>query len=512
MAFIIRKVFLLILLSVFFAQYSAGQKGKSELIIDSVSVINDDGHVIISWTLESDITDGNFAIHRRENGIYNTIATTSDLNTDHYIDTNVGADLQAQSYFISARKVDNGDYESFASSDAHQTIFLKNLNYDICRGTINIEWSNYSVTTTVGAPQPLPPPVDSTKILMSFNGNDYEIAEYASINQDFIEIPVENSGEYCIKIRSLNTEKTVTSTSNFKCKTVRALDKPEFAHLRNASVINNEFIRLRLYADSTIVNPSYVLYRSAYNIGEFTILDTIQTESGTFHYDDNTYEFERAKEYYFEIIDSCGRSVKTSNTVSSIFLTATSVSDTENELIWNHPEGLGGGISHYIIKRKDLQDDDFEILEPNIPSGQNLYTDHFTDAGEEMLFKEFVYKVKAVEGNNNPYGFTDTVNSNHAMVERDLELFIPNAFKPESTIEKNRTFKPIIRNVVLEKYELIIYNTWGEQIFITDDHETAWNGSHNKREAPTGTYLYSIYLKTSQGKEHKKNGTIKLIR
>ncbi len=39
---------------------------------------------------------------------------------------------------------------------------------------------------------------------------------------------------------------------------------------------------------------------------------------------------------------------------------------------------------------------------------------------------------------------------------------------------------------------LFIYNRWGELVFETNDPAIGWDGTHNEKDAETGTYVYVL--------------------
>ncbi len=490
----------------------SGQKSETSLHIDSVSV-TEETDVAIGWAFESDITEGYFVLHRRMDNVYDSIAAIDNFDIDFFVDTLVNASDKPYSYYISARKLkEDGTYESFASSKAHQTIFIEDLAQDVCKENINIQWSNYVVTTTVHSPDTLEAPFDSTIVMFSYENEGFETADTLSIKQDSTSFPASKPGEYCFKLRSFDSENpSHTSTSNIRCISATTLEPPEFAYLRKASVIDNAFIRLSLYVDSTISNPAYVIHKDYGQNEDFSPVDTINSGKANITYDDDADIFTSAHDYYFTVLDSCRMPVKNSNTVSSLFLHAVPLSNNENLLQWNIPEGFPGGVERFVIRRKTGQDDDFETI-ALVPGYQDYYNDIFSTDNQDLMLHEYIYKIKAIEASQNPFGFKDTVYSNHAEAVREIEIFIPNAFKPESTIEQNRVFKPVIRNARPRQYRMMIYNNWGQIVFRTEDHDVGWNGNINGKRASAGIYLYEISFRTDNGKTHNKKGTVNLIR
>ncbi|MCB9262769.1 MAG: gliding motility-associated C-terminal domain-containing protein [Flavobacteriales bacterium] len=87
---------------------------------------------------------------------------------------------------------------------------------------------------------------------------------------------------------------------------------------------------------------------------------------------------------------------------------------------------------------------------------------------------------------------------------------IPTSFSPNND-GLNDEFKPTLVN--FEKYSLSIYNRWGEELFATEDANTAWNGSYNDKPVPPGVYMYTMrFITTENGKFISVNGLIHVVR
>jgi gliding motility-associated-like protein len=86
---------------------------------------------------------------------------------------------------------------------------------------------------------------------------------------------------------------------------------------------------------------------------------------------------------------------------------------------------------------------------------------------------------------------------------------VPNAFAPDGV---NKMFYPKGQFFDFSLYEMAIYNRWGEQIFITRDVNEGWDGTQNGEIVPLGSYVYTIRFVDADGKEHKRKGTVTVIR
>ena len=89
-------------------------------------------------------------------------------------------------------------------------------------------------------------------------------------------------------------------------------------------------------------------------------------------------------------------------------------------------------------------------------------------------------------------------------------LFVPDAFTPNGN-NLNDQFKPISR-YPLEKYDMKIYNRWGERLFQSNDINIGWDGSFKNQLCPENVYLYIILYKFPYEIEQMKSGTVTLLR
>ena len=181
----------------------------------------------------------------------------------------------------------------------------------------------------------------------------------------------------------------------------------------------------------------------------------------------------------------------------------------KNYLKWNKYEAFAGKVSHYDIYRKTEKGwDVFPIAKIESQDMDTItYIDDVSNMGDTD--GQFAYYVEAVEGTDNPYGFSDTSRSNITYVDQYPKLFVPNAFAPDGY---NSTFLPIMGFVHPDDYLLKIYDRWGELVFETTDKNQGWNGTFNNNDAPKGVYVYLIKIKNANNQIIEKRGTVTLIR
>jgi gliding motility-associated-like protein len=93
-------------------------------------------------------------------------------------------------------------------------------------------------------------------------------------------------------------------------------------------------------------------------------------------------------------------------------------------------------------------------------------------------------------------------------------VYAPTAFSPESTIPKNRSFS--INGAYLgDKFQIIIFNRWGEPVFESQDKNFEWDGTRLGEPLPNATYAYVMKytsITDSDPTIYEKRGGVTLIR
>lgn len=109
----------------------------------------------------------------------------------------------------------------------------------------------------------------------------------------------------------------------------------------------------------------------------------------------------------------------------------------------------------------------------------------------------------------NEFGCLDTSFVNVKILPKTT-VYIPNTFTPDGN-KFNNTFKPIIFDAL--SYELIIFNRWGEQVFISVDQKEAWDGTFKGNLCPDGVYSYQVrYIDYETNKLNTILGHVSLLR
>ncbi|MFM7767258.1 MAG: PKD domain-containing protein, partial [Bacteroidota bacterium] len=91
-------------------------------------------------------------------------------------------------------------------------------------------------------------------------------------------------------------------------------------------------------------------------------------------------------------------------------------------------------------------------------------------------------------------------------------FYVPNAFSPNDD-GVNDFFFNAGYDLDVTSFEMVIFNRWGQRVYVTDSWLKFWNGLDvDNKPAPEGVYAYSIKVVTRGGKEHTFHGTTTLVR
>jgi gliding motility-associated-like protein len=147
-----------------------------------------------------------------------------------------------------------------------------------------------------------------------------------------------------------------------------------------------------------------------------------------------------------------------------------------------------------------------DVLELTVPAGFRDYRwhdgskwpqHHLSEAGDYWLE---VYDHHCV--------LTDSIALD--LVFCGCAPFVPNAFTPNND-SHNEVFQPVF-DCPLDRYQLVVFNRWGETVFESSSAEKGWNGMLSGRKAAVGAYVYVLQYKLFDGSEHQLRGLLNLLR
>jgi len=96
------------------------------------------------------------------------------------------------------------------------------------------------------------------------------------------------------------------------------------------------------------------------------------------------------------------------------------------------------------------------------------------------------------------------------IVGEDYGIYVPNVFTPNGD-GNNEIFQP--KGYGISKYEIQIFDRWGEIVFSTNDFNVGWDGSYKgSSKIMEGSYAWRISLVNVFGKSHELTGHVILIK
>jgi len=95
------------------------------------------------------------------------------------------------------------------------------------------------------------------------------------------------------------------------------------------------------------------------------------------------------------------------------------------------------------------------------------------------------------------------------IVKDEKVFYAPNIFSPNND-GTNDVFRIFVKGV--KKYDLRIFDRWGENVFATEDPEAGWNGTINGKEVEPDVYVYDVYVIFKDTDVLKKKGSVTLVR
>jgi len=185
---------------------------------------------------------------------------------------------------------------------------------------------------------------------------------------------------------------------------------------------------------------------------------------------------------------------------------------TKADWIWVHPKPVAGFEVDFpvaLLEHADItytnysEFGNFYFWEfgDGMTSAENNPIHTFTELGEydSQLFVE------------SEYGCRDTTGLPIKILP--YKVFTPNAFRPNSEIQENRTFMPVGIGADLSRFSLKIFDRWGQVVFETKTPDYPWDGTTKKGiPAPMGNYVWISHYYDIQGYEHNQKGQVLLIR
>lgn len=480
-----------------------GSYKPDEPFINKVSISS--GVANVEWFPADDSDIAAYLIYRKGvQGFFELIDTVfiEDVNPSDlllsYSDVLAEPSEGVLEYSISAMDF-CGNSGSIVEDAAHQTAFLSFEN-DSCSNRILLNWTPY-VGWEVQEYQIVKGATVITTIPASAFSYEYTITGSDSNPLDF-------------SINAVNANDGITtSSSNMVSVDIDIAALPSYVQLLNANVVNTNQnqVQLNWILDASGSANSFIIYRGSVtsNMTQLVNLGPITIPPQTSEVD-NTADTERSAYYYFLSAENdCGIAIN-SDTARTIFLNAQDNFDQSNTLSWNAFElGNKALIQQYTLSR--IIDGNPEIIATFSDADELAYTD-FISGVDADINGQYCYRVECtydlpIQGGG---GFqTYTTFSNLTCISQTSRIFMPNIFNPNGV---NNIFKPVFVFPTRDEYSMIVINRWGEKVFETNNPDDGWDGYLGSDLAPQGVYAYVVKMRSSNGNQLERKGTVLLVR
>ena len=430
---------------------------------------------------------------------------------------------------FSLRSIDSCGNSSIRSIE-HNSINVKYL-YDACDLSIKFNWNDYiNINDGLSHYNIL---IRETDIQNNVIMDSVRIAN----NLDYDLYNLNQGSTYYFYVKAYNNDSSVIAISNQNEITVDYPNLPKYNYIDYATVNHdNGNVDISCLVDNNILVSQYNVYRSFKDDSLFNMIGKVDnSNSSSIFFSDNSAEtYNYFYEYQIYPIDSCGNILKIGSVdqlnsdisyAKTIFLDSEINIDYSDDLLFNEQytntltfneyDKWLGNVTEYQLFRS-VNREPFDLIplyvfdRVNNPNEELSYIDIVTEFGDGN--GRFCYYIKAIEGNNNPYGSAiEGSLSNISCVSQTPILFLPNSFTPNGD-EHNEIFKPITNFVSDIGYEFSIYSRNGELIFTTNDPGKGWDGTFNGSFVKNDNYVFHVSYVNGIAVLTEKTGFVSLIR
>lgn len=109
----------------------------------------------------------------------------------------------------------------------------------------------------------------------------------------------------------------------------------------------------------------------------------------------------------------------------------------------------------------------------------------------------------------NAFGCVDSITKSPILIDPDGSIFAPTAFSPNGD-GLNDDF--LLKGEGITSYQLVVYNRWGQQVYVSQSINDSWDGRFQGSPSPEGVYIWKLEATILSGKEVSKGGSLTLIR
>jgi gliding motility-associated-like protein len=452
------------------------------------------GQVLVSWTPSPSPEVLAYVIYRETSIGVVPIDTVYSGTT--YLDTQAAPGSQPESYFVNAL---DGCGNTSIFDAPHNTIFLE-YAVNPCNQTIELDWNPYLNWTNGVAGQELWVGVNGAAPSL-FTALDAGATAHSFGN-------VVDGDTYCFFIRAKEQATGEESNANEVCVVADVVRPMKDFYVKNATVTTAGTVEISWGWDTAAEINTVDILQAGQN-GAYQVVSSMPAQlplSPTGTYEDLGSMPGGGKLFYkIQTTDNCDTVVQ-STYGSTIFLSGTSLAGNINQLNWTALDIENAGPVSYELYRS-VSGTEAKIA--SLSAADTAYADAFDPA--DFGGTSACYYVVAKGTLTLPDGSQTSIlsRSNTVCVEQPLRIYVPNAFAPNGI---NQEFRPLIVPEDVADYELLIFNRYGEQLFVSSAPGDGWGGKKNGKLLPQGVYVYRIKVVQSSGQEELRTGTVLLLR
>ena len=472
----------------YFSDFTAPDTAR----LDSVSLRPESRCCEIGWQPSKSKDVFGYIVYIYEDGIWKVMDTLHGASNTFYADT-LHADGSVHEYRIASLDTCRN---ASPLGEIHHTMVLS-ATPNKCDSAVSLSWNAYAH---------MPGGAASFEVFARSGKDGFQCIGSGGKGSSFRCEGLDVMRPYTFYVRVWNADRSISATSSTVDVDFHRKPGSGVALLRSVSVTEDNDILVTAHVPDTADYRSLVLCRHLEPDGPAVWSDTLAKCSGNCSWRQRGLDVQQPHYYTVSLTDECNMAFYVSEPVANIVLHMDM--DVEaNRLSWSSYDGFRALPDSYRVYRRAGTLSPFALLDDR-PFPLRGYDDPLQDLPSG---NEIAYRVSAV---GHVKGLPDTVEcfSNTVVMEDEPAIYIPNSFIPESDIEENRVFRPVLHSVPAPEYLLTIFDRWGQVVFETRNPEEGWDGLIKGLPARMGVYVFQLSFRMKNNKLYTRRGMVNLIR
>jgi gliding motility-associated-like protein len=315
--------------------------------------------------------------------------------------------------------------------------------------------------------------------------NDVALTTVAGGQTRYTDLNVRCPELYCYRVQAAYPDGAV-SVSNSAC--VNAISTRQPPAVQNVLVT----VRNGLSVVSWAAPPGRNEYLVTRSVGGGPFQPVGRLTEGTFT-DENARLNDESYCYRVSYTDACNNQSAESPEVCPVRLQVEG-SNEGDRLSWSPYREWAPGVTGYTLEKLDAAGRMFASRE----MGPGTSAAEPFDTVQQVIR----YRVRTKGAGLESF-------SNEVEVRRPVRVFLPEAFTPNGD-RVNDVYT--VKGRFIASLEMVVYDRWGNTVFVTDRPENGWDGTLNGQPAATGTYVCLVRVTDQTGRRTTHRGGVLLIR